>query len=60
MSPEARFFVTTCTAAESGPTIAIDRVGLDAFLEDPALEGAAVTFVYEDGLVVRAETNPRC
>lgn len=60
VSPEARFFVTTCTAGESGPTIASDRVDLDAFLGDPAVDGAAVTFVYEDGLLVRAETNPRC
>ncbi len=60
VSPEARFFVTTCSAGESGPAIASDRVDLDAFLGDPAVAGSAVTFVYEDGLLVRAETNPSC
>jgi hypothetical protein len=61
VSPEARFFLTTCTAVESGPpSISSQPVDLDRFLEDPSLEGTAVTFEYGDGLLVRAETNPRC
>ncbi len=60
VSPEARFFVTTCVAAEAGPSITSDRVDLDTFLADPSLDGTAVSFEYADGLLVRAETNPRC
>ena len=60
VSPQARFFLTTCTATPSGPTIASDSVDLDTFLAAGTLDGTAVTLDYVDGLVDRGETNPRC
>ena len=60
VSPQARFFLTTCTATPSGPTIASESVDLDTFLAAPEIAGTAVSLVYVDGLVDRAETNPRC
>lgn len=60
VSPTARFFVTTCTAGGSGPTISSEPVDLDTFLAAPGLDGTAVSFRYADGLVERGETNPRC
>ena len=60
VSPAARFYLTTCTATPSGPTIASESVDLDTFLAAPGLSGTAVSLVYVDGLVDRAETNPRC
>ncbi len=61
VSPEARFFLTTCERDGSGqPAISSSPVDLAQFLAAPGLDGTAVTLVYEDGLVVRGETNPRC
>lgn len=60
VSPDARFFLTTCTATDAGPSISSEPVELDAFLAAPSLPGTAVSFQYADGLLVRGETNPRC
>lgn len=60
VSPDARFFLTTCTATGSGPSISSEGVGLEAFLAAPGLAETAVTVTYDAGLLVRAETNPRC
>lgn len=60
VSPQARFFLTTCAASPSGPTIASQSVDLDTFLADPGIGQTAVSLAYVDGLVDRAETNPRC
>lgn len=60
VSPQARFYLTTCTRTASGPTIASEEVDVDTFLADPGLQGTAVSLRYADGLVERAETNPRC
>jgi hypothetical protein len=60
VSPDARFFLTTCTATDAGPSISSEPVELDAFLAAPSLPGTAVSFEYGEGLLVRGETNPRC
>lgn len=60
VAPTARFFLTTCAPGESGPSISSEPVDLDTFLAAPGLDGTAVTLRYADGLLDRAETNPRC